>query len=125
MKTLVWFREDLRVDDHPALHDAAEDGPVEAVFLLAERQWRRHDMGANRIGFLLQNLRALAEALFALGIPLHVLSAPAFRDAPRVLLDLAARIGATHLAFNEEYPLDERVRDSTVMNAFSAAGRVV
>ncbi|MFM8356002.1 MAG: cryptochrome/photolyase family protein, partial [Gammaproteobacteria bacterium] len=112
-------------DDHPALHDAAEDGPVEAVFLLAERQWRRHDMGANRIGFLLLNLRALAEALFMLGIPLHVLPAPAFRDAPRVLLDLAARIGATHLAFNEEYPLDERVRDSTVMNAFSAAGRVV
>lgn len=122
MKTLVWFREDLRVEDHPALHDSAQDGPVEAVFLLAERQWRRHDMGANRIGFLLRNLQSLTEALFALGIPLHVLHAPRFRDAPQALLDLAQRIGATRLAFNEEYPLDERVRDSTVLNTFANAG---
>lgn len=35
--TLVWFRDDLRVADHPALHAAVERGrPVVAVYVLDE-----------------------------------------------------------------------------------------
>ena len=30
--TLLWYRQDLRVQDHPALHAAAERGPVLPVF---------------------------------------------------------------------------------------------
>ena len=122
MKTLVWFRNDLRIDDHPALHDAGERGSVEAVFLLAAAQWRAHDVGDNRVAFLLDSLHRQAADLDRLGIPLHVLQVPEFAGAAPALVALALRNGANTLAFNEEYPLNERVRDSMVTRACEAAG---
>ena len=35
MTTIVWFRQDLRVDDHPALLDAAGRGAVVPVYIHA------------------------------------------------------------------------------------------
>ena len=36
---IVWFRNDLRLADHPALRAAVEaDGPVLAVYVLADPQ---------------------------------------------------------------------------------------
>ena len=32
--TLVWFRQDLRLADQPALAAAAEEGPVVALYVL-------------------------------------------------------------------------------------------
>ena len=34
MKTIVWFRNDLRLRDNPALFRAAEQGEVIPVFIL-------------------------------------------------------------------------------------------
>ncbi|MCP5081467.1 MAG: deoxyribodipyrimidine photo-lyase [Alphaproteobacteria bacterium] len=34
MTTVVWFRNDLRVSDHPALAHAAKRGPVIPVYVL-------------------------------------------------------------------------------------------
>lgn len=116
MTTLVWFREDLRIEDHPALHTSAQRGKIVAVFLVATRQWASHDLGPHHAGFLGSNLTALAHDLGALGIPLEIVSAPRFRDAPQALFALAQAHGATAIAANEEYPLNERVRDSQVAN---------
>jgi len=125
MKTLVWFRNDLRVADHPALHDASAQGPVEAVFLMAARQWRSHDVGDNRLAFLLDTLHRHAADLARLGIPLHVLDVPEFAGAPGAIVRLAGGVGATAVAYNEEYPLNERVRDSHVHKACTEAGIAV
>jgi deoxyribodipyrimidine photo-lyase len=125
VKTLVWFRNDLRIADHPALHDACAAGPVEAVFLVADRQWRAHAVGDNRLAFLLDTLHALAADLGRLGIPLHVRHVPRFLGAPAALVALARETGARAIAFNEEYPLNERVRDSRVANACAQAGIAV
>ncbi len=121
-KTLVWFREDLRVADNPALSQACAQGEVEAVFLLALAQWRAHGMGARRIAFVLRTLQALADELAALGIALHVLQADKFEDAAAVLVGLAQRISASAVAFNAEYPLNERRRDEAVTSALHASG---
>src|SRR5436305_869539 len=32
--SVLWLRRDLRLDDHPALHAAGNDGPVLALFVL-------------------------------------------------------------------------------------------
>jgi len=122
VKTLVWFRNDLRIADHPALHDAGSRGLVEAVFLVADRQWRAHDVGDNRLAFLLDTLHRHADDLERLGIPLHVLHVPDFAGAAPALVALARKVGARAIAFNEEYPLNERVRDSHVCNDGAAAG---
>ena len=34
MASILWFRRDLRLHDHPALLEAAQDGPVTALFVL-------------------------------------------------------------------------------------------
>ncbi|MEJ2133104.1 MAG: deoxyribodipyrimidine photo-lyase [Gammaproteobacteria bacterium] len=52
MTTLVWFRNDLRVADNPALMHARERGRVVACFAICSAQWREHDVGDMRLAFL-------------------------------------------------------------------------
>ncbi|HCV76119.1 cryptochrome/photolyase family protein [Pseudomonas oryzihabitans] len=122
MSQLVWFRTDLRTLDHPALHAAAEQGPVVAVFLLSPAQWQEHDEAAVKVDFWLRNLAELGKTLGSLGIPLLVRSAERWKQAPQVLLELARELGAEHLHFNDEYGVNEAARDDAVAEAFEAAG---
>ncbi|MEQ9004672.1 MAG: deoxyribodipyrimidine photo-lyase [Pseudomonadales bacterium] len=125
MRTLVWFRNDLRVHDHPALFDAMDRGDAVAVFCLTNRQWRSHDVGDNRFAFLLDGLHALADELDSIGVPLKLVQAPWFDDLPTRLVNMAREVEADAIAFHEEYPLNERVRDSKVTRAFEDAGLTV
>lgn len=125
MSGLVWFRTDLRHHDHPALHAAAEQGPVIAVFLVSPAQWQAHDEAPVKVDFWLRNLAELGQALEALGIPLLIRTADTWDQAPQVLLDLAREVEAQHLYFNDEYGLNEAARDEAVAQAFDTAGIVV
>ncbi|WP_144968200.1 deoxyribodipyrimidine photo-lyase, partial [Pseudomonas sp. DE0010] len=107
MSQLVWFRTDLRTLDHPALHAAAEQGPVVAVFLLSPAQWQEHDEAAVKVDFWLRNLAELGKTLGSLGIPLLVRSAERWKQAPQVLLELARELDLEHLHFNDEYGVNE------------------
>jgi deoxyribodipyrimidine photo-lyase len=120
-RSLVWFRSDLRVHDNPALFEAMADSDVVAVFCLAPAQWRAHDVGNNRLAFLLRSLGALSHELARLNVPLVLLDTPWFADVPMALIELAGRIDAGVLAFNAEYPLNERRRDDAVAEIFAAA----
>jgi deoxyribodipyrimidine photo-lyase len=124
VSTLVWFRNDLRVADHPALHDActAEEGPVIGVYLVSVRQHEVHGEGERRLSFVRESLTHLRESLTALNIPLWVAAAPAFADAPEALMEIARRTGARSLYFNAEYPLNEVRRDRAVAEACAASG---
>lgn len=67
---LLWFRNDLRIDDHPALTAAAASGaPVVAVYVLDDTQDGRPLGGAAR-WWLHHSLAALRESLAKLGAPL-------------------------------------------------------
>jgi deoxyribodipyrimidine photo-lyase len=57
MTSVLWFRRDLRLRDHPALHAAAKDGPVVAMFVLDSALL--NPAGAPRVAFLYRALRAL------------------------------------------------------------------
>ncbi len=122
MSQLVWFRTDLRTHDHPALHAAAEQGQVVAVFLLSPAQWREHDEAAVKVDFWLRNLAKLRETLKTLGIPLLIRRTERWEQAPQVLLDLAREQGLEHLHFNDEYGVNEAARDDAVAEAFEQAG---
>lgn len=124
MKTLVWFRSDLRVADNPALAAAcaeADRGAVEAVFLLAPAQWREHGWGAPKVDFVVRNLAALRGRLAGLGIPLHVCAAGRFADALAALATLARESGCDTVVFNDEHEVNERRRDEAVRAALAAA----
>ncbi len=65
---LVWFRDDLRVDDNPALHAAAAAGPVLAVYIDDREVGPAHG-GASQ-WWLHHSLLALTADLEELGVPL-------------------------------------------------------
>lgn len=124
MRSLVWFRSDLRVRDNPALHAACAEARrgVVAVFALCPGQWREHDWGGPKVEFVLRNLRALSDALRGLNVPLRVLVLERFAEAPRALLELARGLGCDELCYNRELELNEVRRDAAVTVAFERAG---
>ena len=89
---------------------------------MADVQWRAHDVGELRIDFLLRSLQCLAQSLAQLGIPLHVISAPTFQDAPEALHRLCRTRGAVAVHLNAEYPLNERRRDAAVLERLQDSG---
>ncbi len=84
--TLLWFRRDLRLTDHPALLAAAEaSDQVIPVFVLDDALLQ--PSGANRIAFLCQALRSLDAAL---GGTLRVVHGPPEIALPRLVKESAA-----------------------------------
>ncbi|MBY6223825.1 cryptochrome/photolyase family protein [Ferrimonas balearica] len=114
---LVWFRDDLRVHDHPALFAAAQSGePVVALYIASPQQWQLHDCGPRKAQWHYANVQALREALGGLGIPLTVWRCEHFADIPARLGALCneAGIGAVHchhgLGVNER-ALEQKLAD--------------
>lgn len=105
---LVWFRDDLRVHDHPALHGAADaSGPVVALYIASPAQWEQHDCGVRKRQWHFANVQSLKSALAERGIPLLVWRCDHFRDIPQRLDTLcrSLNVEAVHchhaLGFNE------------------------
>ena len=69
---LVWFKRDLRVVDHAALHAAAVRGPVQCLFVIEPSLWAGGDAAHRHYGFLRECLRDLDAALQRLGVALQV-----------------------------------------------------
>jgi deoxyribodipyrimidine photo-lyase len=123
-RALVWFRRDLRVNDHPALTRAAEahrDGLI-AVYAITAAMWRAHDDAAVKVDLWLRSVRALSEALAARNVPLVVLTAQGDDDLAAQLVDLAGRARCAALYHHREHEVNERRRDETVRIAFARKG---
>ncbi len=126
---LVWFRNDLRVADNPALFQACEDAVhsphssgVLAVVVLTPEQWCSHDDSPSKVAFWLANLTALRVKLERLNIPLKVIHGDVFDNTPVALLHLAHEYNCDALYFNHEYALNEQRRDTSVTNLCTANG---
>ena len=98
--TLVWFRQDLRLTDNPALSASVERGrPIIPVFI-----WAPDEEGAWRPGgaskwWLGRSLSALATDLEKRGSKLIIRRGP---TAPS-LLQLLAESGASSVFWNRRY----------------------
>lgn len=124
MRTLMWFRTDLRTADNPALFEAARraDRGVLAVFTACPRQWAQHDTAPVKVQFVLRNLRELGASLARKNIALRVLHTPTFEGVPEALLKLATENRCDELFYNREYEPNERARDARVAQTFDGAG---
>ncbi|WP_426615489.1 cryptochrome/photolyase family protein [Bradyrhizobium sp. McL0616] len=86
---IVWFRDDLRLSDHPALHAAAKTGaPVICLYVLDETAGRAPG-GAVR-WWLAQSLGALGADLGKIGGSLILRKGPAAKVIPDVARDSGA-----------------------------------
>ena len=70
--TLVWFKRDLRVQDHAPLAVAAERGAVLPLYVVEPGYWQLDDIAPRHWRVLRPALSELREALAALGQPLLV-----------------------------------------------------
>ena len=88
---IVWFREDLRLSDHPALHAAAKAGaPVIGLYVLDEASPGLRPLGGAARWWLAQSLRALQASLKAAGTMLVLRRGPAAKVIPEVAREAAA-----------------------------------
>ena len=100
---IVWFRDDLRLSDHPALHAAAKvhaetGAPVICLYVLDQP----HGPNARPLGgavrwWLAQSLRALQASLQAIGSSLVLRQGP----AARIIAALARETSAQAVHWND------------------------
>lgn len=116
---IMWFRRDLRVEDHPALAAAVHlarrsEGSVVPLFVLDPRLGSVS--GVNRLAFLYRALRSLQ----ADGVPLVVRLGEPERELPA----LAAEVGASRVFVTADFGVFGRDRDRRVGEALQRAAVV-
>ena len=105
-RSILWFRRDLRVGDHPALNAAIEAGnEVVPVYILDPRVIK--DTGSKRLAYLAQSLRELDKSL---GNKLQVITG----DEIKILKDLQKKYDAGSVHISAEYEPTGAARDAKV-----------
>lgn len=121
MTALIWFRDDLRLADNPALEAAAAHGPVTALYLLDERSPGVRPLGGATRWWLHESLTALEADLAARGIPLILRRGAATEAVPALVREL----GSTGVFWNRRVSGPEREIDSAVKTELQEAGLAV
>jgi deoxyribodipyrimidine photo-lyase len=113
---ILWFRRDLRLDDHPMLAAALAQGqPVIPVFILDEQT---DALGAAALWRLGLGVAAFGAALERQGSRLTLRRGPALE----VLRALCAETGARGVHWSRAYDPPSQARDTAVKAALKAQG---
>ncbi|AZI57280.1 deoxyribodipyrimidine photo-lyase [Nakamurella antarctica] len=112
-RRILWFRRDLRINDHPALLAAGENHDVVGLFVLDPTLLR--DAGGPRTVFLLRCLAALDAAI---GGKLLVITG----DPVVVVPAVAAAVAADEVHISADYMPYGRKRDDRVRDALATSG---
>ena len=114
--SIMWFRRDLRLADHPALHEAVRAGGrdgVLPVFILDDALLA--PSGPTRARFL---AACLAELERSMDAALVLRSG----DPARELATLAAEVGASTVVISDDFAPQGRRRDQVVAEHLAEAG---
>lgn len=123
---IVWFRNDLRVDDQPALGKAlAANKPVLAVYhmnkqLLAPDRWGFSRMGPQRLQFLLDSLADLQTALNGMRVGLYLIEG----DMLAGLAKLTEQFTITGIYYNKEVAIEETLQEAA-LDAWAAKNKII
>ena len=108
---IVWFRDDLRLADQPALASAlAHDGPVLCVYILDEVSPGLRPLGGASRWWLHHSLEQLASSLSKIGGRLDVLTGA----SDQILTALANASGADKVVWTRRYGAAEIALDSKI-----------
>lgn len=119
MTTLVWFRDDLRLADNPALRAAVDrDEPIVGLYVLDEVSPGVRPLGGAARWWLHHSLTSLGERLRERGSTLVLGRGAAADVVPRVVAD----VGATAVSWNRRYGRPEREIDGGLKERLSAQG---
>jgi deoxyribodipyrimidine photo-lyase len=108
---LVWFKRDLRLEDHAALHGASTQGPVLGLVVYEPTLWEQPDSSGRHAAFYMDCLVEFRQACRRAGLPLLL----ACGEMPDLLTELLRYLGPFCLHSHEEtgnwasYARDRRV----------------
>lgn len=118
---IVWFRTDLRLDDHPALNHALEEADrILPVYCFDPRRFGKTTFGFEKTGryrakFLIEAVEALRNALRERGSDLLV----RIGHPEEVLPDLCKRTGASMLMYHREVSYEDKQVEVALDKALS------
>lgn len=120
---LIWFRNDLRIHDNPALHFFMSQASArklpssevlhKAVFFISEKQWREHHWSPIKIDFIKRHAHSLVADLVDLNIELEIVEVPDFSAQITYLNDYCIRHNISSVVANSEVEINEQQRDKT------------
>jgi deoxyribodipyrimidine photo-lyase len=117
--SIVWFRNDLRLADNPALNAAIERGrPIIPVFIWAPMEEAEWAPGAASRWWLHQSLSKLIEALKQFGVQLVI----RVGDSPEILKVLVRESRAGAVFWNRRYEPAMVQRDCQIEQRLRARG---
>lgn len=119
---VVWFRDDQRLTDNPALEHAVASGhPVVCVYVHDPQPQTSRPPGAAVRWWLHESLRELDAALTAMGGGLVLLQGP----ERQVVEAFAVAVGAAQVCWNRRYSAAQRETDAAIKSALKARGIAV
>src|SRR3954469_3376273 len=95
--SIVWFRDDLRLSDHGALHEAAKAGGAVVGLHVFDEERAARPLGGAARWWLAQSLRALQASLQAAGAQLVLRKG----DAAKVIAAVASEVDAGAVYWND------------------------
>lgn len=118
---IVWFRDDLRVHDHPALAAAVRAGaPVLCLYVFDDNEKNGRPMGAAARWWLHGALAALADALKKRGADLTILRG----DAYSIFKTLADKASPAGVFWNRRYDAPGIACDQAIKSMLKERGIV-
>lgn len=118
MTSGLWFRNDLRLQDNPAvaaaLANSAATKAIPALYLATPKQWQQHHWAPIKIDFLWRHLQQFQLHAARHRVALEVLIVDDWQQAAKACLAFCQRHGITDFYFNHEYPVHEQRRDRAV-----------
>ncbi len=114
---VVWFKRDLRVDDHQPLVEAAARGPVIPLYIIEPSLAAAPDFDRLHADFINDSLNELNDELTRRGAPLLIRNG----EAVEVLEDLRRETGFTHIWSHMETGVELTFRRDRAVKAWAKA----
>lgn len=124
---LIWFRNDLRLNDNTALYQACKsyEDKVIALFISTPEQWNHHFISSKKISFIYHHLISLQKALSKLNIVFYHYECTNFLNSIEYLIFFCQKHKIKNLFYNYQYEINERNRDYLVKQQLSQRGILV
>jgi deoxyribodipyrimidine photo-lyase len=117
---LIWFRNDVRLTDNPALSAAVDRAnqdqcPLLALFIRCPEQDQLHHRAQSQVDFMDAHIVDLVQRLDHLNITSIIKSVDTFADVPALIEGILQSHKIGTLFFNKDYLLNEDNRDQAVI----------
>lgn len=116
MMNIVWFKRDLRVTDHQALHHAVHRGPTVGLFIFEPEWFVSPEFSNLHLHFVTESLEDLKQDLRQKGIPLVIRTG----SAVQVLSDLHRQYPIKNIFSHEETGLDWTYKRDIIVKSWCA-----